>query len=54
MIADVNMILAEQTLARRFDLIMFIVNQYGEEKCQTYKETKRNFFQVLIIIPVLE
>lgn len=32
MIADVNRILAEQTLARRFDLIIFIVNQYGEEK----------------------
>ena len=43
MIADVNRILAEQTLARRFDLIIFIVNQYGEEKCQTYKETKKKF-----------
>ena len=42
-IADVNRILAEQTLARRFDLIIFIVNQYGEEKCQTYKETKKKF-----------
>ena len=43
MIADVNRILAEQTLARRFDLIIFIVKQYGEEKCQTYKETKKKF-----------
>lgn len=43
MIADVNRILAEQTLARHFDLIIFIVNQYGEEKCQTYKETKKKF-----------
>lgn len=37
------MMLAEQTLARRFDLIIFIVNQYGEEKCQTRKETKKKF-----------
>ena len=43
MIADVNRILAEQTLARRFDLIIFIVNQYGEEKWQTKKETKKKF-----------
>lgn len=43
MIANVNKILAEQTLARRFDLIIFIVNQYGEEKCQTKKETKKKF-----------
>ena len=43
MIANVNKILAEQALARRFDLIIFIVNQYGEEKCQTKKETKKKF-----------
>ena len=43
MIADINKILAEQTLARYFNLIVFIVNQYGEERCQTKKETKKKF-----------
>ena len=41
MIADVNKILAEQTLARYFNLIVFIVNQYGEERCETRKMNKK-------------
>lgn len=50
MIADVNKILAEQTLARYFNLIAFIVNQYGEERCETRKMNKKNSFQVLKIL----
>lgn len=41
MIADVNKILAEQTLARYFNLIAFIVNRYGEERCETRKMNKK-------------
>lgn len=41
--SNVNRVLAEQTLAKKFDFIMFIVNEYGEEKCQTRKETKKKF-----------
>ena len=43
MIADINKILAEQTLARHFNLIVFIVNQYGEERCETRKMNKKKF-----------
>ena len=43
MVADVNRILAEQTLARYFNLIVFIVNQYGEERCETRKMNKKKF-----------
>lgn len=43
MIADINKILAEQTLARHFNLIVFIVNQYGEERCETRKMNKNKF-----------
>lgn len=43
MIADINKILAEQTLARYFNLIVFIVNQYGEERCETRKMNKKKF-----------
>lgn len=41
--SNVNKVLAEQTLAKKFDFIMFIVNEFGEEKCQTKKETKKKF-----------
>lgn len=41
--SNVNRVLAEQTLAKKFDFIIFIVNEYGEEKCQTRKETKKKF-----------
>lgn len=47
MIADVNKILAEQTLARYFNLIVFIVNQYGEERCETRKMNKKKFLSSL-------
>lgn len=47
MIADVNKILAEQTLARYFNLIVFIVNQYGEERCETRKINKKKFLSSL-------
>ena len=47
MIADVNKILAEQTLARYFNLIVFIVNQYGEERCETRKMNKKKFLSIL-------
>ena len=40
---NVSKVLAEQTLAKKFDFIMFIVNEFGEEKCQTKKETKKKF-----------
>lgn len=43
MIADINKVLAEQTLARHFNLIVFIVNQYGEERCETRKMNKKKF-----------
>ena len=43
MIADINKVLAEQTLARHFNLIVFIVNQYGEERCETCKMNKKKF-----------
>ena len=43
MIADVNKVLAEQPLARHFNLIVFIVNQYGEERCETRKMNKKKF-----------
>lgn len=43
MIADINKVLAEQTLARYFNLIVFIVNQYGEERCETRKMNKKKF-----------
>ena len=43
MIADINKILAEQTLARHFNLIVFIVNRYGEERCETRKMNKKKF-----------
>ena len=43
MIADINQVLAEQTLARHFNLIVFIVNQYGEERCETRKMNKKKF-----------
>ena len=43
MIADINKVLAEQTLARHFNLIVFIVNQYGEERCETRKMDKKKF-----------
>lgn len=43
MFADINKILAEQTLARHFNLIVFIVNQYGEERCETRKMNKKKF-----------
>lgn len=46
MIADVNKILAEQTLARYFNLIVFIVNQYGEERCETRKMNKKKFLSI--------
>jgi len=41
--SNVSKVLAEQTLAKKFDFIMFIVNEFGEEKCQTKKETKKKF-----------
>lgn len=41
--SNVNRVLAEQTLAKKFDFIMFIVNEFGEEKCRTKKETKKKF-----------
>ena len=41
--SNVSKVLAEQTLAKKFDFIMFIVNEIGEEKCQTKKETKKKF-----------
>ena len=41
--SSVSKVLAEQTLAKKFDFIMFIVNEFGEEKCQTKKETKKKF-----------
>lgn len=41
--SNVNKVLAEQTLAKKFDFIMFIVNEFGEEKCRTKKETKKKF-----------
>jgi len=47
MVADVNRILAEQTLARYFNLIVFIVNQYGEERCETHKINKKKFLSSL-------
>ena len=47
MIADINKILAEQTLARYFNLIVFIVNQYGEERCETRKMNKKKFLSSL-------
>ena len=47
MIADVNKVLAEQTLARYFNLIVFIVNQYGEERCETRKMNKKKFLSIL-------
>ena len=47
MIADLNKILAEQTLARYFNLIVFIVNQYGEERCETRKMNKKKFLSSL-------
>ena len=47
MIADVNKILAEQTLARYFNLIVFIVNQCGEERCETRKMNKKKFLSSL-------
>lgn len=40
---DVNKVLAEQTLAKKFDFVTFIVNEYDEEKYQTRKETKKKF-----------
>lgn len=43
MIADINKVLAEQTLAKHFNLIVFIVNQYGEERCETRKMNKKKF-----------
>lgn len=43
MFADINKILAEQTLARHFNLIVFTVNQYGEERCETRKMNKKKF-----------
>ena len=43
MIADINKVLAEQTLAIHFNLIVFIVNQYGEERCETRKMNKKKF-----------
>ena len=43
MIADINKVLADQTLARHFNLIVFIVNQYGEERCETRKMNKKKF-----------
>ena len=43
MIADINKVLAEQTLARHFNLIVFIVNQYGEERCEIRKMNKKKF-----------
>ena len=43
MIADINKVLAEQTLARHFNLIVFTVNQYGEERCETRKMNKKKF-----------
>lgn len=43
MIADINKVLAEQTLARHFNLIVFIVNEYGEERCETRKMNKKKF-----------
>lgn len=43
MIVDINKVLAEQTLARHFNLIVFIVNQYGEERCETRKMNKKKF-----------
>ena len=43
MIADINKVLAEQTLARHFNLIVFIVNQHGEERCETRKMNKKKF-----------
>ena len=46
MIADVNKLLAEQTLARYFNLIVFIVNQYGEERCETRKMNKKKFLSI--------
>ena len=41
--SNISKVLAEQTLAKKFDFIMFIVNEFGEEKCQTKKETKKKF-----------
>lgn len=41
--SNVNKVLAEQTRAKKFDFIVFIVNEFGEEKCQTKKETKKKF-----------
>lgn len=41
--SNISKVLAEQTLAKKFDFIMFIVNKFGEEKCQTKKETKKKF-----------
>lgn len=41
--SNVSKVLAEQTLAKKFDFIMFIVNEFGEEKCQAKKETKKKF-----------
>lgn len=40
---NVSKVLAEQTLAKKFDFIVFIVNEFGEEKCQTKKEIKKKF-----------
>lgn len=42
---DVNKILADKTLAKRFDFITFTVNKLGEEKYQVRKETKKNFLK---------
>lgn len=41
--SNVNKVLAEQILAKKFDFIIFIVNEFGEEKCRTKKETKKKF-----------
>lgn len=40
---NANKVLAEQTLAKKFDFIMFIINEFREEKCWTRKETKKKF-----------
>ena len=44
---DPNRVILQETLRNRFNLVIFSVNKYGEEKYGNFKMTKKKFLETL-------